>query len=177
MVTYSKRQVGIVSRVMCSLAQEIIAWSKLHLMTFCEIHSRKEKNILVDQLSHPDQVLPTKWSHLSRVFSVICKVYSHIHVDLLATRANTKLPLYVSPVLDPMVQKQDAFQHHRNTLSTLCIYPCCFSKTDLVEIHTFDRSLLNPGHSYLVLSPGLLCVDTVVLGLLLCLHIPTFNVL
>ena len=73
--------------------------------------------VLADQLSHPDQVLPTKWSLLPRVFDTICEVYSYPHIDLFATRANTKLPLYVSLIPDPMTWKQDAFQHLWDNLS------------------------------------------------------------
>ena len=39
------------------------------------------------------------------------------HIGLFATRANTKLPLYVSPVPDSLAWKQDAFQHPWNDLN------------------------------------------------------------
>ena len=71
------------------------------------IHSR-QKSILVDQLSRPDQVLPTEWSLLPRVFNKICRILSCPHLVLFATWANAKLLLYVSPVLDPQAWKQDA---------------------------------------------------------------------
>ena len=61
-----------------------------------------KENILVDQPSHSDQVLPAKCSLLLLVFNVICKIFSHSHIDLFVRGANTKFPLYVSPVLDPM---------------------------------------------------------------------------
>ena len=67
-----------------------------------------KKNILADQLSRPDQILPTEWSLLPRVLDGICQVIRRPHLDLFATRANTNLPLYVSPVPDPLAWKQDA---------------------------------------------------------------------
>ena len=53
------------------------------------------KNILVDQLSHPDQVLPTVWFPLPLVSYAICEVFDCPHIYSFATRANMKLPLYV----------------------------------------------------------------------------------
>ena len=49
-----------------------------------------------------DQVLPTEWSLLTRVFEVICKVFDRLHLNLFTTRVNAKLPLHMSPVPDPM---------------------------------------------------------------------------
>ena len=66
------------------------------------------KNVLANQLSHPDHVLPTEWSLLPLVFKGICNIFSSPHISLFATWANTKLPLYVSPVIDPLAWKQDA---------------------------------------------------------------------
>ena len=70
-----------------------------------------KKNVLTDELSHPDLVLPTSWSLLPWVFGAICEVHGCPHVGLFATRVNTKLPLYMSTVQDPMACNQDAFQH------------------------------------------------------------------
>ena len=80
-----KNQGGMVSTVMCSLAQEIIAWSELYSVTVCEIHSRKE-NIPVDQLSCPDQVLTTEWSLLLQVRCTVILMLTYFD-----TRANVKL--------------------------------------------------------------------------------------
>ena len=105
LMAYLKKQGGSLSRVMCSLAQEVIAWSELYLMTLCVRYVRGKKNILAIQLSHPDQVLPAKWSVLPWVFGAICKVYGRPLVDLFAIRTNTKFPSYGSLVLDPMTWK------------------------------------------------------------------------
>ena len=71
----------------------------------------KKKNVLADQLSNLNQVLPTEWSFLPWVFNTICEVHGHPYIDLFATRADGKLILYVSRVPDPVTWKQDAFQH------------------------------------------------------------------
>ena len=83
------------------------------------------------QLIHADQVLSTEWSSLPRVFDEIYEVFSHSHVDLFATRANTKLPIYIYVVLDPMAWKQDNFQYPQDGMtayafpSLLCFFRSC----------------------------------------------------
>ena len=59
-MAYIKYRGGTVSRVMCSLAQEIMAWTELHLVTLCARYVLGKNIILADQLSHPDQILPTE---------------------------------------------------------------------------------------------------------------------
>ena len=66
-----------------------------------------KKNVLADQLSRLNLVLPTEWSLLPRMFVAVCKVFGHPHLNLFTTRANMKLPLYVSPV--PETWNQDTF--------------------------------------------------------------------
>ena len=74
-----------------------------------QVYSGEEKNVLADQLSCPDQVLPAEWSLLPRVLEAVCRVFGRPHLDLFATLSSAKLPLYLSPVSDPMAWKQDVF--------------------------------------------------------------------
>ena len=56
-VAYLKKQWGTVSLDMCRLTQEIIDWSELHLVYIMATHTPGKKNILADQVCHPDKVL------------------------------------------------------------------------------------------------------------------------
>ena len=89
---------------MCDMACEIVQWIELHSVTLSGRYIPSKKNVLVDQLSHPDQVLliTVEWSLLPQTFETICEVFSHPHLELFVVRANAKLPLYVSPVPDLM---------------------------------------------------------------------------
>ena len=98
---------GTVSRVICSLAQEIMAWLEVYIVTIIARFIPEKKNVLADQVSRSD--FPTEWSFLPRVIDAICKMFSYPRIDLFAMRADTKLPLYVSP--DLMIWRQDTFQH------------------------------------------------------------------
>ena len=92
-----KKHGGTISKVLCDLAQEVVPWPEIHLIALPERYVCRKKNILMDQLSHPDQVLPMEWSFLPWVFDLIYEVFGRPYIDLFAMRANTKLPLYVSP--------------------------------------------------------------------------------
>ena len=74
-VAYLKKQRGIVSKALCNLAQEIVLWTEVHSITLSARYIPGKKNVLADQLSCPDQVLPTEWSLLPRVFDAICEVF------------------------------------------------------------------------------------------------------
>ena len=108
-VTYLKKQGRTVSLDIYRLAQDMVGWLDLHMVSISARCILRNKNILACQLSHLDQVIPTDWSILPWVFDDACKVFGHPHLSLFATRANTKLPIRVYPVSVPIVWKQDAF--------------------------------------------------------------------
>ena len=101
-VAYVKKRGSTVSRVMYSLAQEVVAWTELHLVTLSVRYVLGKNIILTDQMSCPDQVLPTEWLLLPWVFDAICEAFSCTCMDLFPVRANSNLPLYVFLVLDAM---------------------------------------------------------------------------
>ena len=74
------KQGGSVSKVMCDLARKIVHWSELHLVALLVRYSLRKKNILVDQLNRPDQVLPVEWLILPLVLDAICEVFALSHI-------------------------------------------------------------------------------------------------
>ena len=70
--------------------------------SYGKIHFLIKLIVLAGQPCRPDRVISTEWSFLSWVFS-------HPLVNIFSTRANAKLPLCVSPVLDSMGWEEDFF--------------------------------------------------------------------
>ena len=101
--------------------------------TFSKMHPPKKKKVLADQVNLPDQILSTKWSP-PRMFNVICRVFGCHHVDLFATMANMKLPLYVSLVLAPRAWKEVAFQHPWDDPSAYTFFPCALLRKVLSRV-------------------------------------------
>ena len=64
--------------------------------------------MVADQLSRLGQTIQTEWSLLPQVFQAICSRWHRPQIDLFATRFNNKLPLFVSPVPDPLATAVDA---------------------------------------------------------------------
>ena len=104
-VAYLRHQGGTVSRRLCLMASIVTQWTERHLVQLEARYIPGKKNVLANQLSWPNQVLLTEWSLLPGVFKGICHVFGCRHLDLSATRANTKLLLYISTILDPLAWK------------------------------------------------------------------------
>ena len=66
------------------------------------------KNVIADALSRRNQVIPSEWSLHPLIVKRIFKVWQTPLIDLFATKRNTKLPLYISPVPDPEAWAEDA---------------------------------------------------------------------
>ena len=64
--------------------------------------------MVADKLSRLGQTIQTEWSLLPQVFQAICSRWHRPQIDLFATRFNNKLPLFVSPVPDPLATAVDA---------------------------------------------------------------------
>ena len=90
-----------------------------HVSKLVQVGSRANKKDGSSQDIYHSKVTSRKKKHSSRStesyllcpFEEVCWIFGRPHIDLFVTRVNTKLPIYVSPVLDPMTWKQDAFQH------------------------------------------------------------------
>ena len=109
-VCYLNKQGGTRSPRLCSMSLNILQWCDEHGVVLIAKHLAGALNIVADQLSRSDQILPSEWSISSGILS---QVWSHFgdtpHVDMFATCFNFKLPTYVSPVRDDSALFQDAF--------------------------------------------------------------------
>ena len=141
LVVYLKRKGGIVSWVICTLTQEILSWAEQFSVSLMARH------ILVDQLSQPDQVLPSGWPFLTWMLIVICKVYGHHPIDFFASKAkaNTKLPLHMYPTpASTTWEEEDLSVHAFLPFAFLRQYPV--KSNALLELfHYRDSSIYHKG--------------------------------
>ena len=104
----NKQTGGTHSRTLCNLAVEAAEWcarNKVHLKAR---YLPGRLNALADCLSRKGAVVQTEWSLNQRVAYQIFHVWGSPHIDLFATHLNRKLPLFVSPVLEPEAYATDA---------------------------------------------------------------------
>ena len=107
-VSYINKQGGTRSAELCALMRRILTWCNLNNVTLRARHVPGSLNVIADGLSRRNQIQSTEWSLSPQVFKQISKIWESPQVDLFATRLNTKLPLYVSPIPDPQAWAVDA---------------------------------------------------------------------
>ena len=107
-VSYINKQGGTKSSKLCALMWRILTWCSLNNVTLRARHVPGSLNVIADGLSRRNQIQSTEWSLFPQVFKQISKIWESPQVDLFATRLNTKLPLYVSPIPDPQAWAVDA---------------------------------------------------------------------
>ena len=87
---------------LCALLWRILTWCPRKQVTLKARHIPGRLNMVADKLSRLGQTIQTEWSLLPEVFEAICSRWHRPQIDLLATRFNNKLPLFVSPVCGPL---------------------------------------------------------------------------
>ena len=78
---------------------QITLWAK---------HIPDERNALSDLLSRMNKVVHTEWTLHQSVVDSLFITWDKPHVDLFATRMNNRLPVFVSPMADPLALDVDA---------------------------------------------------------------------
>ena len=107
-VAYINKEGGMKSGPLCALLWRILTWCTNNQVTLKARHIPGRLNVVADKLSRLGQTIQTEWSLLPEVFHMICRKWHRPQVDLFTTRFNRKLPLFVSPVPDPLAWAIDA---------------------------------------------------------------------
>ena len=107
-VAYINKEGGMRSGPLCALLWRILTWCSGKQVTLKARHIPGRLNVVADKLSRLGQTIQTEWSLLPEVFQALCSRWHQPQIDLFATRFNNKLPLFVSPVPDPMATAVDA---------------------------------------------------------------------
>lgn len=107
-VAYINKQGGTKSWELCALLWRMLIWCQRMEISLTARHIPGSLNVIADQLSRKGQALHTEWSLHPRIFHDLCLRHGTPTIDLFATRFNHKLPLFVSPVPDPLCIQVDA---------------------------------------------------------------------
>ena len=107
-VSFVKRQGGTHSLSLFHETRRLFRQCSDLQVTLMAKHIPGRLNVLADGLSRRHQLLPSEWSLHQEVANLIFAELGQPMVDLFATRLNHRLPLYVSPVMDPGAWALDA---------------------------------------------------------------------
>ena len=100
---------GVIHKqTLCALLWRILTWCTRNQVTLKARHIPGRLSVVADKLSRLDQTTQTEWSLLQEVFQAMCNRWHRPQIDLFATRFNNKLPLFVSPVPNPLATAVDA---------------------------------------------------------------------
>ena len=101
-----------------------------------------------DKLSRLGQTIQTEWSLIPEVFKAICSKWHRPQIDLFAMRFNNKLPLFVSPVPDPLAVAVDALSLPWEDLDTYAFPPAAILGKVLEKLQD------TPCKRIIVIAPG-----------------------
>ena len=107
-VSYINKEGGMRSVPPCALLWKILTWCTRNQVTLKTQHIPGRLRVVTDKLSRLGQTTQTEWSLLQEVFQAICNRWYWPQIDLFAIWFNNKLPLFVSPVPDPLATAVDA---------------------------------------------------------------------
>ena len=107
-VSYINKEGGMRSDPLCALLWRILTWCTRKQVTLKARHIPGRLNVVADKLSRLGQTIQTEWSLIPEVFQKLCSRWHRPQIDLFATRFNNELPLFVSPVPDPLATAVDA---------------------------------------------------------------------
>ena len=106
-VSFINKEGGMRLGPLCALLGRILTGCTRNQVTQSPTLSRPA-NVVADKLSKLGQTIQTEWSLLQEVFQTICSRWHWPQIDLCAMRLNNKLPLFVSPVPDPLATAVNA---------------------------------------------------------------------
>ena len=105
---YINKQGGAHSHSLSLRAEQILLWCQERQILLTARYLPGKLNVLADALSRSHMILPTEWTLTHKILEMIWSLWFKPHVDLFATQFSRRLPVYVSPVLDPEAWAVDA---------------------------------------------------------------------
>ena len=107
-VAYINHQGGTRSATLLQEVSDLLLWCHSNRIQLRARHIPGRLNVIADALSRSHQVIPTEWQLHPQVVRRVFRLWDTPHLDLFATRHNTQLPKFVSPVPDQRALAVDA---------------------------------------------------------------------
>ena len=137
-VAYINHQGGTRSSTLLNITYGLFRLVMRYRMAVQARHIPGRLNRLADLLSRRDEVVNTEWTLCPRVAQMIWSVWGTPHLDLMATRLNNRLPVYVSPVPDPQAHEVDAMSFSWNGLDAYVFPPWPMIEQALIKLQSHN---------------------------------------
>ncbi|XP_040270849.1 uncharacterized protein LOC120986377 [Bufo bufo] len=121
-VAYVNHQGRTRSRAVMREVARILLWAESHVPVLSAVYIPGVDNWTADFLSRT-KVDPGEWSLHPEVFEDICHRWGHPDVDLMASRLNNKVPVFLARARDPRAYGVDALVSPWQRVSLLYVFP------------------------------------------------------
>ena len=122
-VAYIRREGGTHAVTLSVLAEEILSECDHISLRLVPVHLPGVRNVRADALSRRGQALPGEWEIQSPVLDTLFREWGQPLVDMFATPANRKLPVFVSPFPHDAAWKVDALSFPWHDLGLVYLFP------------------------------------------------------
>jgi hypothetical protein len=122
-MAYINHQGGLASLPLYLETERLLLLAESNQWTLLAKHIPGHLNVLADYLSRRHQTLHTEWTLNQGVVKSLFDRWGDPCVDLFATCLNNRLPVYVSPVQDPLAWQVDALSISWEGLSAYAYPP------------------------------------------------------
>ena len=138
-VLYINKQGTTHSPTLLRLTVKLLLWLEAQNIIVRARHIPGCLNEIADHLSRPNQPIPTEWSLLPEIVRRIFRVWGTPEVDMFATRSNSHLPRFMSPIPEPRALVVDALSQDWQGRSMYLFPPFspaqqCRSETSLSRV-------------------------------------------
>ena len=138
-VSYLKKLGGTRSATLNSTAQLILRLCEEDKIVLLPQFIAGVLNVKADALSRKNQVLGSEWTLCPQVFRDIRRLWP-VTVDLFATNLNHQLPIYFSPVMDPLSAGTDAFLQNWDGLEAYAFPPFAIVHQVILKLRQSNNS-------------------------------------
>ena len=107
-LAYINKQGGTHSKTLFLEVARLLKWAENNNVSITTQFIKGSMNAMADLMSRKNQTLPTEWCLDLSVCHKIWNLWGTPQVDLFATRWNTRLPLFCSPMRDELAWGVDA---------------------------------------------------------------------
>ena len=121
-ISYLKKSGGTKLESLNETAQSILRLCEENQISLLPQFVAGALNSIADSLSRANQVLGSEWTLVQEVVRDLLRRWS-ANIDLFATRLNHRLPVYFSPVKDPMALGTDAMIQSWDNLQAYAFPP------------------------------------------------------
>ena len=122
-VTYLRKEGGTRADHLTDLTQTILNWCDSKSVTLLPVHLAGARNVTADALSRRGCTQPGEWEMQPELAQIIFDMWGLPLVDLFATRHNTRLPVFVSPMPDEKAWETDALSLDWSNMGLAYAFP------------------------------------------------------